>query len=455
MTDVGVLAGERVESLLSRPLRATTIGLVLMITVVAFEALAVATALPTAVRELHGVAYYSWPFSAFLASSVIAMVLAGETSDRHGPRRALLGGLAVFAAGLLLAGLARQMAVFVAGRAIGGFGAGAIAVGTYVLIGEVYDERARPRVFAVVSAAWVLPSLVGPLISGVITQVLTWRLVFAGLAPFPVIGLLLVLPALRRLPAHERPAGGAARRRAPYAVLAAVGLSAVQYAGQQPRWVVLPLALAGAVALVPSLRRLLPPGTLVLRRGLPAALAYRGVLGGAFFGADAFVPFTLSTVHGYSPAVAGLPLVVGALGWSAGSWFQSRPGAPERYVLIRTGCAFVGTAAAALVLVAWPGPPGWLAVPLWILAGLGMGLGMASTSVLTLRLSAPAERGANAAALQICDVLASATLIGTAGVVLAAVVTHGGSPSVALTIVDLIMASVAALGVAMAGRLRT
>jgi MFS family permease len=439
-------------SLLSKPVRATTVGMVLVITVVAFEALAVATALPTAVRELDGLAYYSWPFTAFLVSSVIAMVLAGELCDRRGPRRALLSGLAVFAVGLLVAGFAQQMAVFVLGRAVAGFGAGAISVGTYVMVAEVYEERLRPKVFAVISAAWVLPSLIGPLVSGVLTQALSWRLVFAGMAPFPLIGLVLVLPAVRRLRPRDEPV--ARGRRAPYAVLAALGLAALQYAGQRPRWVVLPLALAGLAALVPALRRLLPRGTLTLRRGLPAAVGYRALLAGAFFGADAFVPLTLSTVHGYSPALAGLPLTIAALGWSAGSWYQSRPSAPARHTLIRLGCAFVGSATGLLVLVAWPGPPGWLATPVWTLAGFGMGLGIASVGLLTLERSAPEERGANGAALQICDVLASATLIGLAGVVLATVARGGGSASVALTIVDLTMAAVAAVGVALAGRLR-
>jgi len=145
------------------------------------------------------------------------------------------------------------------------------------------------------------------------------------------------------------------------------------------------------------------------------------LLAGSFFGTDSFVPLTLNTVHGYSPAAGGLPLVIGALGWTAGSWYQSRRTAPARHTLIRAGCALVAAAAAGMVAVAWPGVPGWVATPLWAVAGAGMGLGMASVSVLTLNLSPPAERGANGAALQICDVLASATLIGLGGVVLATV----------------------------------
>jgi MFS family permease len=441
-------------SLLTGRYRATTTGMVLVITMVAFEALAVATAMPTAVRELNGLAYYSWPFTAFMVSSVVAMVLAGQRSDRHGPRGTLVAGLVVFAAGLVVAGTAHLMAVFVAGRAVQGVGAGAIIVSLYVVIAEVYDESARPRVFAAISAAWVLPSLVGPLVSGLLTEHLSWRVVFVGLVPFVLLGLGLVWPSLARLPPHDRPARPRGRRLVPYAVLAAAGIAALQYAGQHPRWATLPVAVLAAAALVPALRRLLPAGTLRLRRGLPAALGYRGVLAGAFFGTDTFVPLTLAQVHGYGAAAAGAPLIAGAVGWSAGSWYQSRVSAANRYRLVRAGCALIALGAAGMVWVAWPGPPGWLAAVLWVFAGFGMGLSMASVSVLTLRLSPPQERGANGAALQICDVLASATTVGLGGVLLTAVAAPGGDISAGLTLIDLAMAAFAGLGVALAGRLR-
>src|SRR5262249_58772690 len=95
----------------------------------------------------------------------------------------------------------------------------------------------------------------------------------------------------------------------PYAVLAAVGLTALQYAGQHPSWRLLPVAALGGLALVPALRRLLPPGTVTLRRGLPASLGYRGVLAGSFFGVDTLVPFPPTHLHGYRPAAAGVPPV--------------------------------------------------------------------------------------------------------------------------------------------------
>src|SRR3712207_8889708 len=87
---------------------------------------------------------------------------SGDVGDRRGPRVALPWGVAAFAAGLLVAGLAGGMAVFVAGRALQGLGAGVMVVLLYVIAGQAYDASLRPRLFGAISAAWVLPALVGP-----------------------------------------------------------------------------------------------------------------------------------------------------------------------------------------------------------------------------------------------------------------------------------------------------
>src|SRR2546423_6306187 len=106
--------------------RGLTAGLVLNVTFVAFEALAIATIMPLVVADLGGVALYGWVFSAFLLADLVGIVLAGELADRFGPAVPFGAGLALFAIGLLIGGLAPSMPVLVAARAIQGFGAGAI-----------------------------------------------------------------------------------------------------------------------------------------------------------------------------------------------------------------------------------------------------------------------------------------------------------------------------------------
>ncbi len=442
-------ADRRPAALLRGPHRLPTIGLLLVVTLVAFEALAVATAMPTAVRELHGLRLYGWAFTAFLLASVVGIVVAGEQSDARGPVGPFLAGLSVFAVGLVMAGTAVDMPVFLLGRAVQGFGAGAVLVALYVVIARVYDETLRPRVFAALSAAWVLPALIGPTVAGALTEHLSWRLVFLGLPPFVAAGLGLLLPALRDLPGAAQPAPARARARTPIALRAAAGVALLQYAGQRLRPVSL-LAVGGGFALLlPAVRRLLPVGALRLRRGLPAVVVCRA-LAGAFFGAEAFLPLALTTLHGVRPTLAGVPLTVGALGWSAGSWWQGRRRAERpREPLIRRGFVLLAAGIASLAVVSLPGASPWLVLLAWTVAATGMGLAMPTISVLTLRLSPPAEQGANSAALQIADVLGSICCVGVGGVVLAG----AGTKPAAFAAINLGMAGVATAGALLAGRL--
>jgi MFS family permease len=443
------------SALWARDRRATTAGLVLLITMVAFEAMSVGTAMPTMVAELHGQALYSWPFTAFLAASVVGTVLSGRVNDTRGPRLPLLGGPAVFGAGLLVAGVAPAMVVLLVGRVLQGLGAGVIVVTAYVLIALVYPERDRPAAFGAVSAAWVLPALVGPAIAGLVTEHASWRWVFLGLAPFVLLGAGLLVPLVRSLPGTARDAAEHGTRRVIAAAVAAgVGLSALTWAAQHPILAAVPLAVAGLVLLVPALRRLLPPGTMVARRGLPTVVLARGLLTGAFFGVEAYLPLTLTAVHGASPALAGLPLTTGALGWSAASALQGRYPDIPRDKLLRAGFLLLATGLAVASAVAFAATPYWLVLPVWIVAGTGMGLAMPSLSVRLLELSPPADRGFNSAALQICDMLMSAACIGFGGVLLVAIAS-ADAPAPAVVPLNVLMAVLALTGAALATRTRT
>ena len=212
--------------------RRTTIGLLTLVTLIAFEAMAVGTAMPSAVDELDGVAWYAWPFSAFLVTSVVGMVVGGEVGDRRSPRAGVLAGVRVFAAGLLIAGVAQHMAVLVARP--GGAGPGRRRRHR----AAVRHRRAgvpselRPRLFGAFAAGWVLPALIGPLAAGLVTTHVGWRGVFLGLLPL-VAGAspCSSAPARPRAPRGRRLRTGAATRC--WALLAGAGIAALQYAAQR------------------------------------------------------------------------------------------------------------------------------------------------------------------------------------------------------------------------------
>jgi MFS family permease len=199
---------------------------------------------------------------------------------------------------------------------------------------------------------------------------------------------------------------------------------------------------------------LLPRGTVVVRRGVPAVVAFRGLLAGAFFSVESLVPLTLTLVHGYSATAAGVPLTGGALGWAAASWWQGRRPGVRRDRLVRAGFGLVAVAAGGMALVSQPWAPAWVVYPVWLAGGLGMGLAMASIGVLLLGLTPPAERGANSSSLQISDSVAGALSIGLAGALVAASARGVLPLPAAVATLDLVMVGVALGGAALAARAR-
>ena len=107
--------------------------------------------------------------------------------------------LALASAGLLLAGFAASMPMLLAGRLLQGLGAGAISVTLFVLAGRCYPETMRPRLFAAFSAAWVVPSLLGPALSGWMVDTIGWRWVFLAVPLAALPAARMLQPALREL----------------------------------------------------------------------------------------------------------------------------------------------------------------------------------------------------------------------------------------------------------------
>ncbi|MGW4565588.1 MFS transporter [Streptomyces sp. NPDC004561] len=453
---------------LGRAYRALSVGIVSVILLIAFEATAVGTAMPVAARDLNGVALYAFGFSGFFTTSLFGMVLAGQWADRRGPLGALTTGIAAFAAGLVIAGTARVMWVFILGRAVQGLGGGLVIVALYVVVGRAYPERLRPAIMAGFAAAWVVPSVVGPLAAGAVTEHLGWRWVFLGIPVLVVFPLVLALPQIRRRasgPVAGEPGAGSAsldRRRIRLALGISLGAGLLQYAAQDLRPLSLLPGLAGAALLVPAVLGLLPRGTYRAARGLPSVVLLRGLSAGSFVSAESFVPLMLVTQRGLSPTLAGFSLAAGGGTWALGSWVQSRPRlAPYRERLMSLGMVLAAAAIATAPSVLVPSVPVWTVAVAWGFGCFGMGLVISSTSVLLLRLSAPAEAGANSAALQISDGLSNAVLLAATGAAFAALgggstatPTADGTHPAAFAAVFLPMAGVALAGAWVTTRLR-
>ncbi len=434
-----------------------TIGVVAAITLFAFEGIAVSTVMPAVAIEFDGLGVYAWAFNAYVAASLVGMVVAGSWCDRNGPRRSMWAGLGVFSAGAVVAGLAPSMAVLIAARGVQGLGGGALIVEAYVLIARAYPEELRPKAFSLMAASWVVPALIGPLIAGWLTETLTWRLAFL------LVPLVLILPALMLrdvLRAHDGGTGESlGQARIVRALLTACGLTIAMVGflrpGGLPVWVDASLVVAGLAVIVTSVRGLLPEGALRLGRGLPTTVLMRGILAGAFFGAEAFIPLALVEQRGLSITVAGLTLSVSALGWWLGSYAQSRiPESTDRARTVQVGALIVTVGLLSLPLCLVSTLPAWLCAISYFVASLGMGLCFPSIAVQTLRLSPVDEQGANSAALQISDAILSSLMLALLGAVHAAAVAGGGASTTTYDVIWWGAAVIALVAAGVATRMR-
>lgn len=411
-------------SILAPEFLPTTIGMVALVALIGFEALAIATAMPTVAQALDGLRLYALAFGLTIATSTIGMTLAGPWGDARGPAAPLWAGLGCFVGGLLLAGCATSMPMLLAGRLVQGLGAGAIYVALYVLAGERYPPATRPRLFAAFSAAWVVPSLVGPVVSGAMVEHLGWRWVFLAVPALALPAALALVPALRA----TRPRDGRfadTGHRVGWACGAAAGICLLYLGGQLHGLPAVAVLLPAAVLALASTHRLLPPGTLRAARGLPSVIALRGLVCAAFFGAEAFLPLLLSRERGLSPTLAGLALTAGALGWSTASWYQGhrRNGwSRHRFLRVGTSCVCIGLALSASAISTRV--PTAMAVVGWVVAGLGMGLISASLAVLTLAMSPPDRQGEHSSALQLSEATTVATMLAIGGSLFSALLTH-------------------------------
>ncbi|HWK76815.1 MULTISPECIES: MFS transporter [unclassified Microbacterium] len=429
-----------------------TIGACALVFLGAFESLAVTTVMPVVSADLGGERLYALAFAGPLATGVIGMVGAGNWADRRGPTAPLYASVVVFVAGLLVAGLAPSMEILVAGRFAQGLGSGGLTVALYVVVARVYPQDLHPAIFAGFAAAWVIPSLIGPTVAGVVAEVWSWHWVFLGVVILVLITLLMVVPALRGLAVGDadRLRGDAGRRtpwafgRIGWSVLAALAVLGLNLIGDLP---VVGAALAAAMVVVAliAVRPLVPAGTLSGRRGLAATILVRGVVAAGFFGTQIYLPYLLAEKYGFTPTLAGLALTGGALAWSTASIIQGKLGMrleSERAVRVGTVLVLAGVTA-VLATAAFALLP-FVAMCAWVLAGAGMGLASPRLSALTLAASTEETQGFNSAAMTVADSFGTALSLAVTGVLFAALAA-GGFAFVAVFALAGLLAAAAAI----------
>ncbi|MBE1556239.1 MFS transporter [Sporosarcina limicola] len=407
--------------------RALTIGIILAVATVGFEGLAITTIAPKLAQSLNGIHLYGWIFSAFLLSQIIGAMVIGNQIDKNGLFKSFVVSILIFVAGIVIAATSINMQMLIGGRAFQGFGAGALLTCVYSSIALSYPDELRTKILAAFSSAYVLPALIGPYMAGLLAESLSWRFVFWFVLPFIVLAVFLTLPSFRKLQAENTfaPSEQRGNYKEIYAVLLTLGTGLLLAGlGFLPDWKGITMSAVGVMIMIQPLRKLLPEGAFVVRRGLPATIVSRGLFVASFLAVESYVVLALTTVKGFSADIAGLIVAAGAISWSVAAWFQSKlderdhGNGRKKRVIVGIGFMIIGVALVILI-IGLPGNGVVFAILSQILTGFGIGLAHPTTGAIALQHAKAGEAGAVSANIQFIDAFGPGLGIGIGGALIA------------------------------------
>ena len=408
--------------------RRLSIGIVALVSVFGFEGIAIGAVMPVAAADLNAISNYAVAFTSFTMASLLGMTFAGLWANKIGLARVVVFAVAALALGSMIAGFAPNLAVLTVGRSIQGFAMGIDLVTMYVVIGRMYPEALRAKALGMLAAAWVVPGLIGPGLAGLLVEISSWRMTF-WIVPVLLIGpITLLIPELKKLPFVPSPVRTDAKIQIT-SVLVAIGALAVFQAGASHvgRWntALLVAIFIGSLGVTAwSTKALMPRGFLRMAPGIPAIVGMRGVVAGAFFAAEIYVPLALQEIRGTSVALSGGVLTAATITWFAGSWLQGS----HKLKYSRQQVLFAGVLLTCLGIALTPVAvfvpssimvAALVASVVWGIAAFGMGMCFPTLGVLMLDQSPDEEHARHSASLQMSDSFGVIIATALAGSVLA------------------------------------
>lgn len=422
-----------------------TIMLNLGIGLHAVDVFIVSTVMPSVVRDIGGAAYYSWATMLYMVASIIGAATGAPLKAHLGPRRAYCLGAGLFLAGSISCALSPNMLILLSARLVQGFGGGLIISLSMALVSELYPERLRKRVLALVSSTWGVAALVGPALGGAFAEWGIWRGAFWINAPI-IAGFMLA--AWLRLP-ERRPE--ARNSQFPYRRMAllTLGVLCVGFASNwQSPWIQA-LLIVAAIALVWQTLRLDAAGTNKLFPSHPfSPSTMTGTASWVMFLSSmtstvisVFLPLGLQVLHHVDPLEAGYMTASLAVCWTVASMATAHLHGRSASIAIVIGLVFccVGLASLAFGIERVP----TAVVPL--LNGLvGIGLGCSNLHVVaaTMRHARIGEETVTASSIPTVRSLGIAF-----GAAAAGVIANGAGLTDALLPDDVSRAVLAVLGI--------
>ena len=408
------------------------IGLVAAMSLHAFDDIAIVTMLPEVTRQLGGETWFGASFFAYLLLSLISLVWAGHLTDTRGPRKPFIIGLGVFITGLLIGAFAQSMPQFVFGRALQGFGGGAIQAVVFSAINIAYDEHGRKRAISLLASAWILPALLAPMLAGYVTEKWHWSWVFLGMIPLALGVAILTqhrLADLKRVPrGNTEPSQRASEANATEynriiknTVRIALGIG-IFLAGLN--WFADGVALlifltVGIVLFRRPLLALFPAGILLARPGLSAALALKCLLVYACIGSEAFLPAYLTDTFNYSTFEAGSVVTSGAAAWIIATWSFEAYGARFSVLhLLTLGTSVLASGLMLLLVVLFILELPVLVYAAWAIVCFGMGLSYSMAIDQAMTHTDKGTEGATATGAGMVDAIGFSFASGIGGAIL-------------------------------------
>jgi MFS family permease len=338
--------------------------------VTALDAVIVGTALPSIASDLSATTTeLAWVGASYLLSSAVLQPVWPTLSELTSRKLALTFGFILFAAGSLIAALAHDAAVLIAGRTVQGLGAGNIILICNIIISDLFPLRERGLYIGIYAAASCLGAALGPVVGGLLTSYTGWRWIFFMNLPFAGVALaaIAILLDLPRLSHNTTLAnlseidwlGSALILTATTLFLVGIQLGGVALSWDSPTVIGLIVCGSTAAILFVAQQRFHPqpiiPPRIFATRSSAACLAVGFLHGFTYIACLFYLPLYFQLVLGASPVQSGLWLLIAAVPMS------------------------VITVAAALVIVR----TGWYRPVTWISASsltLGIGLAIAFPS---------------------------------------------------------------------------
>jgi EmrB/QacA subfamily drug resistance transporter len=407
----------------SKRVTVVIVGIMLSLFMSAIEATVVATAMPTIVSQLGGLAAYSWVFSAYMLTSTTMVPLYGKLSDLYGRRRLFFIAMALFLTGSILCGLSQSMGQLIAFRALQGLGAGGLLPLAFIIIGDIlpFDQRARMQ--GLFSGVWGVASIAGPLLGGFLVDQFSWRWVFyvnivPGLLATLLVGIALHDPL--RAAGAPKPSVDVSG-----AILLTAGVVALLLGlfdlGTPTGWTLLAVALILFAALFWVERRAADPvlPLPLFRERLFAVAIAQGVLSGwAMFGSTNFVPLFGQGVLGLSATAAGSALTPMMLSWTVASIVGGRLLLRFSYRLLAlVGAAGLVAGAFLMTRLTANSSLAYMMLSLGVMGG-GMGLAMPAFLIAVQSSVQRAKLGTATATLQFSRSIGGTLGVSVMGVIL-------------------------------------